>query len=132
VAIDFAPCAGANMPMSPSKLLNGSHLSIVLNEHFDEDGEIVFREAYNLDCEGIVSKRLGSTYRCGRSRIGSTSKSESASDEGDYLGENKEKGALTRIMNEGPRFFEGKNLNSAGLRGNNFTRVRNQAGHPTC
>jgi hypothetical protein len=74
VAIDFAPCAGANMPMSPSKLLNGSHLSIVLNEHFDEDGEIVFREAYNLDCEGIVSKRLGSTYRCGRSRIGSTSK----------------------------------------------------------
>jgi hypothetical protein len=30
--------------MIPSKLLKGSHLSIVLNEHFDEDGEIVFRE----------------------------------------------------------------------------------------
>jgi hypothetical protein len=49
-----------------------------------------------------------------------------------YLGGNTKKGALTRIMNEGPRFLEGKNLNSAGLGGNNFTRVRNQAGHPIC
>jgi bifunctional non-homologous end joining protein LigD len=39
----------------------------VLNEHFDEDGEIVFREACKLGCEGIVSKRLGSPYRSGRS-----------------------------------------------------------------
>jgi ATP-dependent DNA ligase len=38
-----------------------------LNEHFDEDGEIVFREACKLGCEGIVSKRLGSPYRSGRS-----------------------------------------------------------------
>jgi bifunctional non-homologous end joining protein LigD len=49
------------------KLLRGSHLSIVLNEHFTEDGEIVFREACKLGCEGIVSKRLGSPYRSGRS-----------------------------------------------------------------
>ena len=28
-----------------AKLLHGSHLSIVLNEHFEEDGAIVFREA---------------------------------------------------------------------------------------
>jgi bifunctional non-homologous end joining protein LigD len=27
----------------------------------------VFREACRLDCEGIVSKRLGSPYRSGRS-----------------------------------------------------------------
>jgi len=45
----------------------GSHLSIVLNEHFEEDGAIVFREACKLGCEGIVSKRLGSIYRRGRS-----------------------------------------------------------------
>jgi bifunctional non-homologous end joining protein LigD len=52
---------------SLGKLLRGSHLSIVLNEHFTEDGAIVFREACKLGCEGIVSKRLGSPYRSGRS-----------------------------------------------------------------
>jgi bifunctional non-homologous end joining protein LigD len=50
-----------------AKLLRGSNLSIVLNEHFTEDGEIVFREACKLGCEVIVSKRLGSPYRSGRS-----------------------------------------------------------------
>jgi bifunctional non-homologous end joining protein LigD len=43
-------------------------LSIVLNEHFEEDGAIVFCEACKLGCEGIVSKRLGSPYRPGRSK----------------------------------------------------------------
>jgi len=52
---------------SLAKLLKGSHLSIVLNEHFEEDGAIVFREACKLGCESIVSKRLGSLYRSGRS-----------------------------------------------------------------
>jgi bifunctional non-homologous end joining protein LigD len=50
-----------------AKVLHGSHLSIVLNETFGEDGEIVFSEACELGCEGIVSKRLGSPYRSGRS-----------------------------------------------------------------
>jgi bifunctional non-homologous end joining protein LigD len=50
-----------------AKLLRGSNLSIILNEHFEEDGAIVFREAGKLGCEGIVSKRLGSPYRSGRS-----------------------------------------------------------------
>jgi ATP-dependent DNA ligase len=50
-----------------AELLDGSHLSIVLNEHFEEDGAIVFREACKLGCEGIVSKRIGSPYRSGRS-----------------------------------------------------------------
>jgi bifunctional non-homologous end joining protein LigD len=49
-----------------AQLLRGSHLGIVLNEHFEEDGAIVFREACKLGCEGIVSKRLGSLYRSGR------------------------------------------------------------------
>ena len=52
-----------------AKLLKGSHLSIVLNEHYEEDGAIVFREACRLGCEGIVSKRLGSIYRRGRSPL---------------------------------------------------------------
>ena len=50
-----------------AKLLRGSHLSIVLNEHFEEDGATVYRAACQLGCEGIVSKRFGSRYRSGRS-----------------------------------------------------------------
>src|SRR5215469_5558925 len=52
-----------------AELLNGSQVSIVFNECFGEDGEIVFREACKLGCEGIVSKRLGSIYRRGLSPL---------------------------------------------------------------
>jgi bifunctional non-homologous end joining protein LigD len=50
-----------------AKLLKGQQSSLLLNEHYEEDGAIVFREACKLGCEGIVSKRLGSPYRLGRS-----------------------------------------------------------------
>jgi ATP-dependent DNA ligase len=50
-----------------AKLLKGSHLSIVINEHFEEDGASIYRAACQLGCEGIVSKRLGWPYRSGRS-----------------------------------------------------------------
>jgi bifunctional non-homologous end joining protein LigD len=50
-----------------AELLDGSNLSLVLNEHFEEDGATVYRAACQLGCEGIVSKRLGSPYRSGRS-----------------------------------------------------------------
>ena len=40
---------------------------IALNEHFGGDGEVIFKHACALGCEGIVSKRLGSPYRGGRS-----------------------------------------------------------------
>jgi bifunctional non-homologous end joining protein LigD len=49
-------------------LLSGSRHSLVFNECYQEDGTIVFREACRLGCEGIVSKRLGSPYRSGRSK----------------------------------------------------------------
>jgi bifunctional non-homologous end joining protein LigD len=54
-----------------AKLLHDSDsdLSIVLNEYFEEDGATVFREACRLGCEGIVSKKLGSIYRSGRSPL---------------------------------------------------------------
>lgn len=51
-----------------AKLLRGAHSSLVVNEHFKTDGAIVYREACRLGCEGIVSKRLGSPYRSGRSK----------------------------------------------------------------
>jgi bifunctional non-homologous end joining protein LigD len=38
-----------------------------VNEHFDGDGGIIFKRAFALGCEGIVSTRLGSPYRRGRS-----------------------------------------------------------------
>ena len=50
-----------------AKLVRGPHPGVVLNEHYEGDGEIVFKYACKLGCEGIVSKRLGSPYRSGRS-----------------------------------------------------------------
>jgi bifunctional non-homologous end joining protein LigD len=41
--------------------------TVVFNHHYETDGERVFRAACKLSCEGIVSKRLGSLYRSGRS-----------------------------------------------------------------
>jgi len=53
-----------------AKLLHDSDSDrIVLNKHYEEDGAVVFREACSLGCEGIVSKRLGSIYRRGRSPL---------------------------------------------------------------
>jgi ATP-dependent DNA ligase len=49
-----------------AKLVRTPHPGIVLNEHYEGDGEIVFEHACRLGCEGIVSKRLGSPYRSGR------------------------------------------------------------------
>ena len=48
-------------------LLRKSHPGIAYNRHFDVEGSIVFHHACKLGCEGIVSKRLGSSYRAGRS-----------------------------------------------------------------
>jgi bifunctional non-homologous end joining protein LigD len=53
-----------------TKLLRGAHSSIILNEHFEGDGAIIYKHACALGCEGIVSKRLGSPYRSGRPVIG--------------------------------------------------------------
>lgn len=49
------------------RLLGKSHPGIAYNRHFDVEGSIVFHHACKLGCEGIVSKRLGSPYRSGRS-----------------------------------------------------------------
>jgi bifunctional non-homologous end joining protein LigD len=49
-----------------AKLLRGAPTNIVPNEHFEGDGAMIFKHACKLGCEGIVSKRLGSPYRLGR------------------------------------------------------------------
>src|SRR5438067_9012183 len=68
--LEVVICAGSRLKQRKhllANLLKGQQTSIVLNEVYEEDGAIVFREACKLGCEGIVSKRLGSTYRRGRS-----------------------------------------------------------------
>ena len=48
-------------------LLRRARPGIAFNRHFEDDGAIVYEQACALGCEGIVSKRLGSPYRSGRS-----------------------------------------------------------------
>ena len=47
-------------------LLRRAHAGVTFNQHFEADGAIVYRQVCALGCEGIVSKRLGSPYRAGR------------------------------------------------------------------
>jgi bifunctional non-homologous end joining protein LigD len=49
-----------------------------INEYIVERGDIVFRHACKLGFEGIVSKRLGSSYVSGRSRHWIKSKNPAA------------------------------------------------------
>ena len=49
-----------------AKLLSHPHERIAINQHYSGDGAIIFNHACALGYEGIVSKRLGSSYRSGR------------------------------------------------------------------
>jgi bifunctional non-homologous end joining protein LigD len=61
-----------------AKLIRRAKTGLALNEHIDEPGDVVFRHACKLGLEGIVSKRLGSPYRSGRSRHWIKSKNPAA------------------------------------------------------
>ena len=50
-----------------ASLLRRSLPGLRLNQHLAHDGESVFQHACKMGLEGIVSKRLGSPYRSGRS-----------------------------------------------------------------
>ena len=75
IAFDLIELEGEDLRRRPleerkrklAKLVRGPHPGIVLNEIFEGDGDILFEHACKLGCEGIVSKRLGSPYRAGRS-----------------------------------------------------------------
>ena len=49
-----------------ARLVRTPRPGIVVNEHYDGDGDIVFKYACKLGLEGIVSKRRGSRYESGR------------------------------------------------------------------
>jgi bifunctional non-homologous end joining protein LigD len=57
-----------------AKLLSHPHERISFNEHYTGDGAIIFKHACKLGSEGIVSKRLGSSYRSGPLTAGSRSR----------------------------------------------------------
>ena len=48
--------------------MTGSLPGLRLSEHLTQPGDLVFRHACKMGLEGIVSKRLGSQYRSGRSK----------------------------------------------------------------
>jgi bifunctional non-homologous end joining protein LigD len=51
-----------------SDLIKGARYGLRLNEHMDgANAALIFRHACQMGLEGIVSKRLGSSYRSGRS-----------------------------------------------------------------
>jgi len=50
------------------RLLAKASVGLQVNDHIVAPGDVVFRHACQLGFEGIVSKRLGSRYRSGRSK----------------------------------------------------------------
>ena len=51
-----------------ASILRKSRPGVRLNEHLEHpEGSVVFQHACKMGLEGIVSKRLGSRYRSGRS-----------------------------------------------------------------
>ena len=75
-AFDLVELNGADLRREPievrkamlASILRKSRHGLRLNEHLAHDcGLTVFEHACQLGCEGIVSKRLGSRYRSGRS-----------------------------------------------------------------
>jgi ATP-dependent DNA ligase len=76
-AFDLIELNGDDLRREPLEVRKATLASVLakalsglrLNGHLEhEDGELVFRHACKMGLEGIVSKRLGSPYRSGRSR----------------------------------------------------------------
>jgi bifunctional non-homologous end joining protein LigD len=75
LAFDLIELDGEDLRRAPiehrkrqlAKLVRRPQAGIVVNEVFEGDGDILFDHACKLGCEGIVSKRVGSLYRSGRS-----------------------------------------------------------------
>src|SRR5262245_4074276 len=76
-AFDLIEIDGRDLRREPFEVRKATLASVLrqaapglrLNEHLEhKDGEAVFRHACKMGLEGIVSKRLGSVYRSGRSK----------------------------------------------------------------
>jgi bifunctional non-homologous end joining protein LigD len=52
-----------------ARLLRNTGAGILFNEHIADDGATVFAHACQLGAEGVVSKKIDSTYRSGRCSV---------------------------------------------------------------
>jgi bifunctional non-homologous end joining protein LigD len=81
-AVDLLELDGRDLRREPietrkfllAKLLEHAKPALQLSEDMAEAGDVAFRYACELGLDGIVSKRLGSFYRSGRSRDWITTK----------------------------------------------------------
>jgi bifunctional non-homologous end joining protein LigD len=86
LAFDLIELDGQDLKREPLLTRKATLLSLVKAapagvqyvEHIEGDGTMIYRQACNLGCEGIVSKRAGSPYRPGRSRDWIKTKSPAA------------------------------------------------------
>ena len=74
IAFDLLELDGNDLRREPlevrkktlASLLHGSLPGVQFNEHLTNPGDVVFAHVCKMGLEGIVSKRLGSRYRSGR------------------------------------------------------------------
>jgi ATP-dependent DNA ligase len=66
--IDYRSMPLAKRKERLTRLIDRRLVGIVMNDHTDAPGELVFDQACRMGLEGIVSKRLSAPYRSGRSR----------------------------------------------------------------
>jgi bifunctional non-homologous end joining protein LigD len=67
--VDLRPEPIETRKATLASLLRGRRAGLRPNEHFEHSGDVVFRHACKMGLEGIVSKRLGSRYVSGRTRL---------------------------------------------------------------
>jgi bifunctional non-homologous end joining protein LigD len=75
-SFDLLELDGADLRREPLEVrkatlrsvLRGARPGLHFAEHLAHPGDVVFRHACRMGLEGIVSKRLGSRYRSGRTR----------------------------------------------------------------
>jgi bifunctional non-homologous end joining protein LigD len=66
--VDYRPMPLRKRKEQLARLLGRQDVGIVLSEHTDARGALVFEQACRMGLEGIVSKKLSAPYRSGPSR----------------------------------------------------------------
>jgi bifunctional non-homologous end joining protein LigD len=66
--VDYRPLSLRDRKERLARLVDRRLTGIVMNEHTDAPGQLVFEQVCRMGLEGIVSKRLTAPYRSGPSR----------------------------------------------------------------
>ena len=66
IAFDLLELDGEDLRREPFETRKARQPGLRINEHLPYPGDVVFRHTCKMGLEGIVSKRLGSRYRSGR------------------------------------------------------------------